>query len=103
MKTNHNTCDLLSFLVFVGNTAALSFLGFLRHALKQHLGPSNFTDTEDREMLEVNVPESQAIDPNADMLEDDKAELVQCFLEAVSTKAESTISMLMAIVDKWAA
>lgn len=89
--------------VYVGNTAALSFLGFLRIALRQHLGPSNFTDTEDREMLEVVVPEAQGTEFDDTLTDAEKGELVQCFLEAVSTRCiDRTCADANPCLVKWA-
>lgn len=72
------------FLVFVGNTAALSFLRFLQKTLKHYVGPSGFTDREhSHKWFEVPDTElsSNFLD---DLTNEEKAILSRCFLDAVS-------------------
>ncbi|KAI6354084.1 hypothetical protein MCOR25_008753 [Pyricularia grisea] len=71
--------------VFIGDTAAISFLRFLQHTLKRHAGPSNFTDDQDTQRL------FEAADPDAvspafqdDLSFEDKEELIRCFLDVSS-------------------
>lgn len=45
-------------VVYVGATASLSFLHFLRQVLRQHIGPSNFTEAPANVMLEAQSPET---------------------------------------------
>ncbi|KIW17522.1 hypothetical protein PV08_04716 [Exophiala spinifera] len=69
--------------VYVGGTASLSFLQFLRHTLKQQMGPSVFTDNDRRNvMLEVRSPE----DTNAIFEEDEsqKRALVEIYFAATN-------------------
>lgn len=70
--------------VFIGDTAAISFLRFLQHTLKRHAGPSNFTDDQDTQRL------FEAADPDAvspafqdDLTFEVKEELTRCFLDVV--------------------
>lgn len=70
--------------VFVGNTAALSFLRFLQKTLKHYVGPSGFTDREhSHKWFEVTDPEL-----SGNFLDDldsgEKTVLSRCFLDAVS-------------------
>ncbi|TLS27423.1 hypothetical protein PpBr36_04239 [Pyricularia pennisetigena] len=71
--------------VFIGDTAAISFLRFLQHTLKRHAGPSDFTDDQDTQRL------FEAADPDAvppafqdDLTFQDKEELIVCFLDVSS-------------------
>ncbi|KAL5869311.1 hypothetical protein ACKVWC_010057 [Pyricularia oryzae] len=71
--------------VFIGDTAAISFLRFLQHTLKRHAGPSNFTDDQDTQRL------FEAADPDAvspafqdDLTFEVKEELTRCFLDVSS-------------------
>ncbi|TLD24118.1 hypothetical protein PspLS_06386 [Pyricularia sp. CBS 133598] len=71
--------------VFIGDTAAISFLRFLQHTLKRHAGPSSFTDDQGTQRL------FEAADPDAvspafqdDLTFEAKEELIQCFLDVSS-------------------
>lgn len=70
-------------LVFVGNTAALSFHHFLRKILKRYAGPSNFTESQSRRMLEVDIPDSEDGSFHDSLDEEEKRALIQHFLDAV--------------------
>jgi hypothetical protein len=71
-------------LVYVGGTASLSFLQFLRQTIKQQMGPSVFTNNDRRNvMLEVRSPE----DTNTTILEEDESQkraLIEVYFAAVS-------------------
>ncbi|KAJ4423610.1 hypothetical protein N0V82_001778 [Gnomoniopsis sp. IMI 355080] len=70
--------------VFVGNTAALSFLRFLQRTLKHYVGPSGFTDREhSHKWFEVPDPELCS-SFTEDVGNDEKAVLSRCFLDASS-------------------
>ncbi|KAK5461229.1 hypothetical protein LTS15_003292 [Exophiala xenobiotica] len=70
--------------VYVGGTASLSFLQFLRQTIKQQMGPSVFTDNDRRNvMLEVRSPE----DTNTTILEEDerqKRALIEVYFAATN-------------------
>ncbi|KIX00330.1 uncharacterized protein Z518_10469 [Rhinocladiella mackenziei CBS 650.93] len=69
--------------VYVGETASLSFLQFLRHIIRQQMGPSIFTENTRRNvMLEVNTPE----DTNSHFIEDEmqKRPLVDVYFAATN-------------------
>ncbi|KAJ9617811.1 uncharacterized protein PV06_06239 [Exophiala oligosperma] len=69
--------------VYVGGTASLSFLQFLRQTIKQQMGPSVFTDNDRRNvMLEVRSPE----DTNAIFEEDEsqKRALIEIYFAATN-------------------
>lgn len=69
----------------MGNTAALSFLQFLRTILKQYMGPSGFTEEQqDNHMVEGEVPDTTSAVFMDDLSEADANIFVQNFLEAVS-------------------
>lgn len=73
--------------LYVGETASLSFLQFLRKTLRQQMGPSPFTESEfSNQMLEVDLDDSRAQVDEPDGLEDQdqKRALLQCFFEATS-------------------
>lgn len=73
--------------LYIGETASLSFLQFLRKTLRQQMGPSPFTESEfSNQMLEVDVGENQLHADEPDGLEDQdqKRALIQCFFEATS-------------------
>lgn len=71
--------------VFVGNTAAISFLKFLQKTLERYLGPSGFTDDQESHRLfeadTTGIISSRFYDGLS--LGDRKA-FVHCFLDAVS-------------------
>lgn len=71
--------------VFVGNTAALSFLRFLQKTLKHYVGPSGFTDRQhSHNWFEVTGSEPDSGEFRDDLGDVEKNELVRCFLDAVS-------------------
>lgn len=75
---------LLAQLVFVGNTAALSFLRFLQKTLKHYVGPSGFTDRQHSH----NWFEMTGSDVDGEIFydgldENEKKDLIHCFLNAV--------------------
>lgn len=70
-------------IVYIGKTASLSFLQFLRHTIRQQMGPSVFTENTQRHlMLEINSPE----DGSSHFAEDDqhKRTLVEAYHASVS-------------------
>lgn len=72
-------------LVFVGNTAALSFLRFLQKTLKHYVGPSGFTDRQhSHNWFEVTGLETESGTFYDDLGDDEKDEIIHCFLDAVS-------------------
>lgn len=88
MKWPCHTNTELTFLpkiVFVGNTAALSFLRFLQKTLKHYVGPSGFTDRQHShnwfEMTGSDVDGGTFYDS---LGQNDKKNLIHCFLDAVS-------------------
>jgi hypothetical protein len=72
--------------LYVGETASLSFLQFLRKTLRHHMGPSPFTESEfSNQMLEVEQDKRVASDEPDDLENrDQKRALIQCFFEASS-------------------
>lgn len=71
-------------LVYVGGTASLSFLQFLRRTIRQQMGPSSFTENSRRnQMLEVSSPEDTHI--NLEENPGQRRELIDVFLAAVRT------------------
>ncbi|KAF3038469.1 hypothetical protein E8E12_003322 [Didymella heteroderae] len=69
--------------VFVGNTAAISFLQFLQRTLERHIGPSGFTDAQESR----NLFEADAVDNGSSRLYDglcveDKKAYIQYFFDA---------------------
>ena len=72
-------------LVFVGNTAAISFLRFLQKTLERHVGPSGFTVSDDsHKLFEADTAD---IDPNSvyDSLSiEDKRAFIQVYVDVVS-------------------
>lgn len=71
--------------VFVGNTAALSFLRFLQKTLRHYVGPSGFTDRQhSHNWFEVTGSEPDREDFCDDLSDLEKNELIRCFLDAVS-------------------
>ena len=69
--------------VYVGNTAALAFLQFLRQILSQHMGPSQFTENRNGNvMLEARIS-GEGVADFEDSLED-KRTLVDNYFLAVS-------------------
>lgn len=72
--------------VFVGNTAALSFLHFLQGTLKQYVGPSGFTDRQhSHNLFELASSDIGAGVFYDDLADQEKDELIQNFLDAVSS------------------
>lgn len=74
--------------LYVGETAHLSFLQFLRKTLRQQMGPSPFTESEfSNQMLEMDLGQNRfaAIDESEQPGDqDEKRALVQCYFEASS-------------------
>jgi hypothetical protein len=69
--------------VFVGNTAAISFLQFLQKTLERHVGPSGFTDAQESR----NLFEADAVDNGSSRFYDglcleDKKAYIQYFFDA---------------------
>ncbi|KAJ4293701.1 hypothetical protein N0V90_008985 [Kalmusia sp. IMI 367209] len=71
--------------VFIGNTAAISFLRFLQKTLEHHVGPSCFTNAKESEKLFEADTADVNQNPVYDGLSiDDKRTFVQVFLDASS-------------------
>nr|POE72283.1 oleate activated transcription factor 3 [Quercus suber] len=69
--------------VYVGNVSGLSFLNYLKHALRHHLGPSQFTTEPASEwMLETFDVDTKAAPVQSDPAV--KSELAECYFIAVS-------------------
>jgi hypothetical protein len=76
--------QLTSLTVFVGNTAAISFLQFLQKTLERHIGPSGFTNAQESQRLF----EADAIDSGSSHFYDrlcaeDKQAYIQNFFDVV--------------------
>ncbi|KAH7130918.1 hypothetical protein EDB81DRAFT_871384 [Dactylonectria macrodidyma] len=70
--------------VYVGNTAAISFLEFLRKLLKRHAGSSRFTEGQKSHMmLEAAVQSTgpSAVEVEAEVDRAHKLALIQCFFD----------------------
>lgn len=81
--------------VYIGNTAAISFLDFVRKTLRHCAGPSAFTESQQRHiMLEATVQTNNSGHFKDDLEDSDKINLIQHFLDAVS--------LLRRIFDHWA-
>lgn len=77
-------CSYSLYIVFVGNTAAISFLQFLQKTLERHVGPSGFTDAQESR----NLFEADAVDNGSSRFYDglcleDKKVYIQYFFDAV--------------------
>lgn len=76
--------------LFIGETASLSFLQFLRHTLRRYMGPSAFTDNgEVDRMLEVELGEQQQQEGGGEGGQGEenvefRRELIGCYFGAVS-------------------
>ncbi|KAH7095838.1 hypothetical protein FB567DRAFT_41482 [Paraphoma chrysanthemicola] len=69
--------------VFIGNTAALSFLRFIQKTLKRHIGPSGFTDTqESQKLFEADTSDTESSRFYTSLSVEDKRAYVQYFLDA---------------------
>lgn len=83
------SCDLsLCSTVFVGNTAAISFLQFLQKTLERHVGPSGFTDAqESRKLFEADAVDNGSSRFYDGLCIEDKKAYIQYFFDAVSRYA----------------
>lgn len=71
--------------VFVGTTAAISFLQFLQKTLKHFAGPSGFTDEQhSRKLFEAAAYNDDVDSLDGDLGATDIPALIQCFLEVSS-------------------
>ncbi|KAF2031998.1 hypothetical protein EK21DRAFT_19689, partial [Setomelanomma holmii] len=69
--------------VFVGNTAALSFLRFIQKTLKRQVGPSYFTDAQDTQRLfEADAADTGSSRFYTALSIDDQRTYIQYFLDA---------------------
>jgi hypothetical protein len=69
--------------VYIGGSAAISFLQFIRKTLTKYSGPSRFTESRNRHAMLEAEPESD-IEPFEDFVSPQaKLELIKCFLHAV--------------------
>ena len=82
MTAKLQSIDIDHLLVFLGETAALSFLQFLRQLLRQHMGPSSFTESSSNVMLEAQSPEANAAELIDDI--DLQRNFIQYYLAATS-------------------
>ena len=78
--------QLTSWIVFVGNTAAISFLQFLQKTLERHIGPSGFTSAQESQRLF----EADAIDSGSSHFYDrlcveDKKAYIRNFFDVVGS------------------
>jgi hypothetical protein len=72
-------------LVYIGNTATISFLRFLQKTLKGHVGPSHFTNAqESRKLFEAASTDTGSGRFHDDLSIEEKKDYIQCFLDAVS-------------------
>lgn len=70
--------------VYIGRSAALSFLQFLRATLKQYAGPSAFTESQTRHMmLEESVVGAGPSEFHDELDHQGKASLIMVFLQEV--------------------
>ena len=73
---------LTSLPVYIGDTASLSFLDFLRRHLRPYVGATPFTDGERHNpMLETDVAHVMSVEINLDLGEEEA--LFQSYSEAV--------------------
>lgn len=71
-------------LVFVGNTAALSFLRFLQRTLKYYVGPSGFTNRQhSHDLFELASSDADGGSFCDDLDQAEKSILIRCYLDAV--------------------
>lgn len=71
--------------VFVGNTAAISFLQFLQKTLERHVGPSGFTDAqESRKLFEADAVDNGSSRFYDRLCVEDKKAYIQYFFDSVS-------------------
>jgi hypothetical protein len=71
--------------VYIGNTAAISFLDFVRKTLRRYAGPSAFTESQQRHiMLEATVETNSSGHFKDDLEDSDRINLIQHFQDAVS-------------------
>jgi hypothetical protein len=69
--------------VYIGKTAGLAFLHFLRQILSEHMGPSQFTENMRGDvMLEAQLPDAGP--PELNLSLEEKALLIDGFFLAVS-------------------
>jgi hypothetical protein len=70
--------------VFVGNTAAISFLQFLQRTLERHVGPSGFTDTQaSGKLFEADAVDNASSRFYDGLCVEDKKAYIQHFFDAV--------------------
>jgi hypothetical protein len=69
--------------MYIGKTASLAFLRFLRQILSQHMGPSQFTENQrGNVMLEAQLPAEGSLELEDSL--DEKRVLVDGFFLAAS-------------------
>lgn len=69
--------------MYIGGSAAISFLQFIRKTLTKYSGPSRFTESRNRHAMLEAEPESD-VEPFEDFVSPQtKLELIKCFLHAV--------------------
>ena len=69
--------------VYIGETASLSYLEWLRRVVKQRLGPCAFTEGEFNNFMLENEILSNHHGRTHEVLPDDKQIYVRCFLDVV--------------------
>ncbi|KAF2225889.1 hypothetical protein BDZ85DRAFT_272524 [Elsinoe ampelina] len=73
------------FSVYLGDTAALSFLQFLRKTLRHYAGPSPFTESQNKHtLLELPAKKPSVDRATDDLSHDEKIELIRIFRDASS-------------------
>ena len=82
-----------AFTVFFGNTAAISFLGFLQQIWRTYIEPNSFTeDLGTQTMLEAELPRAQVPLINLDSAE--QRFFVEYYLHVVSTLLNEPIETM---------
>lgn len=86
--------------MFVGNTAAISFLQFLQRTLKRYVGPSGFTDAEDsRKLFEADAVDNGSSRFYDGLRLDDKKAYVQYFFDTVRHSVPITTPFWVRLIN----
>ena len=75
-------------VVYIGHTASLSYLGFVRHVVKTSMGPSSFTENEfNNFMLEIEPSAANVAPASLASLDiEQKRLLIESYNEAVCVR-----------------